>query len=362
MISGKQDKGFSGILDRVRLMDLVQVVSIGEKSVDLEIHSAVGGGLIKIRSGQIGHCEAGPISGEEALRQIFSWPGGYFEIKPEDDEIDQSIKKTWEQVLIESILYRLEKDPDSKDAENSFSGQIEGMDLLELVELACLSKAHRVLRIKAEGHEGAVFFDESGIRHAEYGANRGESAFSEMGLAETGAFESLRPEGDEPATIERPWEDLLVEAKRRRDENRAGAHGAGITNFLQHIQRMKVAAKIHMALSGNKEARMILARDSNRMVQLAVMNNPKLSESEIVIIASSKSTDEEVLRKIATGREWTRLHQVRSALVNNPKCPIPIASKLIETLGRQDWKRIVAGRSVPSVISAAAKRLMSKKT
>jgi len=362
MTSGNQIKGFSGVLDRVRLIDLVQVASIGEQSADLEIHSAMGYGLINIRSGQIGHCETGPICGEEALRLIFSWPGGYFEFKPEDDEIRQSIQKTWEQLLIESILHRIEADPDSTEAENNFSGQIKGMDLLELVALACLSKADRVLRVKAEGHGGAVFFNERGIYHVEYGANRGESAFSKMALAETGTFESFRPEGDEPVTIERPWDDLLVEAKRHRDENRAGAHRGSITNFLQQVQRMKVAGKIRLAIAGNKEVRMMLARDSNKTVQLAVMDNPKLSEFEVTLMASSRSADEGVLRKIAASREWMRLHQVRAALVNNPKCPLRIAGKLLETLGHQDWKRIAANRSVASAVRANAKRLLSQKT
>ncbi len=361
MTSGNQVKGFSGILDRVQLLDLAQVASIGEKSVDLEIRSAMGCGLINIRSGQIGHCETGPICGEEALRQIFCWPGGYFEFKPEDNQIRQSIKKTWEQLLIESILHRLEADPNSTGAENSFSGQIQGMDLLELVELACLSKANRVLRVKAEGQGGAVFFNERGICHVEYGAKRGESAFSELALEKTGTFESVRPEGDEPVTIERPWDDLLVEAKRHRDENRAGEQGGGITSFLQQVQRMKVSGKIRLALAGNKEARMTLARDANRVVQLAVIKNPKLSELEVTLMASSKSTYEEVFRKIAANREWMRLPQVRAALVNNPKCPVRIATKLIETLGHQDLKRIAASTSVASATRANAKRLMSKK-
>jgi hypothetical protein len=361
MTSANQIKGFSGIIDRVRLMDLVQVLSIVEKSADLEIYSALGSGLMNIRSGQICHCETGPICGEEALLEILSWPGGSFEFKPEDNEIPQSIKKTWEQLLIESILHLLEENPDSTDAKNSFSGQIEGMDLLELVELACLSKADRVLRVKAEGHRGAVFFNERGICHVEYGTSRDESAFSKMALAETGTFESVRPEGDEPVTIERPWDDLLVEAKRHRDENRTGAHGGDIASFLQQVQRMKVAQKVRLALVGNKETRMILARDGNKIVQLAVMNNPKLSDFEVTLIGSSKSTDEEVFRKIAASREWMRLRQIRAALVNNPKCPIPIAGKLIETLGIQDWKRIAASRSIASIIRASAKRLMSKK-
>lgn len=361
-MSGKQAKGFSGIFDRVRLVDLVQVASIGQMSADLKIHSAIGNGLINIRSGQIGHCESGPLCGEEALRHVLSWPGGSFEFKPEQGETPQSIKKSWEQFLVESILLRIEANMDPTDAESGFSGQIESMDLLDLAEMACLSKTDRVLRVKVEGHDGAMFFNASGICHAEYNTKSGESAFREMALAKSGTFESACPQGDEPVTINRPWDDLLVETKEYRDENWASTPRVSITNLPQQIQRMKLTGKIRLALTGPKEARMILSRDSNKMVQIAVISNPKLSKFEVVLIASFTTTYEEVFRKIASSREWMQLHQVRAALVNNPKCPIPIASKLIETLGYQDWRRIAASRSVPSAIRAMAKRLMSKKT
>ncbi|MGA2400861.1 MAG: DUF4388 domain-containing protein [Syntrophobacteraceae bacterium] len=362
MMFEKEGKGFSGMLDRVGLMDLAQVASFGYMSADLEIHSAMGNGMINIRSGQIYHCETGPISGEEALCRIFSWPGGSFEFKPEQKEIRQSIEKTWEQLLVESVLYRLEANMESTAAETCFSGEIAGMDLLDIVQLAWLSKVDRLLTVTAEERKGIILFNERGAFHAAYGTDRGESAFREMALAKRGTFESCRPEEDEPVTIKRSLEDLLVEANLHRDEKRAGAHGGGIQNLLQRIQRMKVTEKIRLALMGNKETRMALARDSNRMVQLAVLGNPKLSGFEVTLIATSRSTDDEVFRRIAASREWMRHHQVKAALVNNPKCPIPIASKVIETLGRQEWKRIAANRSVPSVICAIAKRLISKKT
>ena len=361
-MSGKQSEGFSGMLDRVRLMDLVQVASLADMSADLEVYSAMGPGIINIRSGQVCHCETGPISGEEALWQIFSWPGGSFEFRPEQKEILQSIDKTWEQLLVESILPRLETNLESTDAETCFSGQIAGTDLLEIVQLAWLSKVDRLLTVKVEGRNGAILFDEKGVFHAAYGTYRGESAFREMALAARGTFESSSPKGDEPVTIRSSLEDLLVEANRYRDEKRAGVRGGGIPNLPQRLQRMKVTGKIHLAIRGNKETRVLLARDSNRMVQLAVLGNPKLSGFEVTLIAASRSTDDEVFRKIAANREWMQFHQVKTALVNNPKCPIPIASKVIELLGRQDWKRLAANRSVPSVICAMAKRLIAKKT
>ncbi len=362
MVSGKKNEGFSGMLGRVRLVDLAQVASLGDMSADLEIHSALGSGLINIRSGQICNSETGALAGEEALREILSWPSGSFEFKIEQTQIRQSIQKSWEQLLLESILHRIEVEPRSLGLESGFSGEIDGMDLLDLVQLACLSKVHRLLRVQTPEGSGIILLNERGIFHAECGSNKGESAFCEMALAKQGTFESSPLEEEEPVTIARPWEDVLVEAKKHRDENNWGGNNTGGLTFLQHLQRMKVAEKIRLALMGNKESRVLLSRDSNRMVQLAVVSNPKLTESEVTLLASSKNTNEEVLRRIGASREWMRLHQVRVALVNNPKCPIGVSSKVIETLGQQDWKRIATSKSVPSVISSIAKRLLHKKT
>jgi hypothetical protein len=351
---------FSGDFDRVQLVDLVQLVCLAHMSVDIDIESEEGAGRICIREGQIAHSELGGISGEDALKEVFLFQSGHFQFRPEAQEVPQLIKKSWEQLLIEAFRYRNDKGlPSLFGSERSFSGKISQIDLADILQLAYMTRADRVLRIDAAQQGWMIYFREDGVSHAECGELSGETAFNEIMMAENGEFQSLVPRGDEPITIEKPWENLLIDSMRYRDEKRGVDEedsGSAQTLF-QKLQRMKVAQKIRLAMTGDKETRTHLMRDSNRMVQLAVINNPRISEGEVTLMAGSKGVDDEILRKISVNREWVRLYQVRLALVTNPKCPLPISSKLIQTLGPPDWKRILASKSVPTTIAQMAKRL-----
>jgi hypothetical protein len=350
---------FSGNFDRVQLVDLLQLVCLAHMNLDIEIDSAEGSGRICIRAGQIAYSEMGDISGEDAFKEICLLQSGFFKLRPEAQEVPQLINKSWEQMLIQAIRYRNDKNlPALYGLEAGFSGQMSQIDLPDILQLACMTRTDRILRIDAAQQGWIICFREEGVSHAECGELSGETAFNEIMMAENGEFESLRPSGDEPVTIEKPWENLLIDSMRYRDEKKGAEEDSeGLKTLFQKIQRMKVAEKIRMAMSGDKEVRTHLMRDSNRMVQIAVISNPRISEGEVALMAGSKGVDDEILRRIAGNREWLRLYQVRLALVTNPKCPLPISAKLIQTLGPPDWKRIHSSKSVPTTIAQMAKKL-----
>ncbi|MBW2392417.1 MAG: hypothetical protein JRE83_03695 [Deltaproteobacteria bacterium] len=92
----------------------------------------------------------------------------------------------------------------------------------------------------------------------------------------------------------------------------------------QEIQNLPVPDKIKLAMTGDKEARSILIKDSNKQVQEAVIDSPRISDMEIGAIANSRNVPDEMLRKIAINRQWMKNYQVRLGLVNNPKTPLPM--------------------------------------
>src|SRR5215212_4258658 len=99
--------------------------------------------------------------------------------------------------------------------------------------------------------------------------------------------------------------------------------GAGVEkSLLQRLQEMTVSEKIKLALRGNRETRMLLLRDANRMIRRFVLQNPRVSDDEIIAICKNRSADEELLRIIADSREWTKNYQVRISLTSNPKTPL----------------------------------------
>ena len=141
------------------------------------------------------------------------------------------------------------------------------------------------------------------------------------------------------------------------------SNGTDATRSLfQSIQAMSVSEKLDLARKGSKEARSILIRDSNRLVQLAVIQSPKITEGEVLMIASNRQINEEVLKYIAVNREWLKNYQIRVALANNPRTPLHEALKQLPYLKIRELSLLAKSRSVPRALTVvAAQRLKEVK-
>jgi hypothetical protein len=127
------------------------------------------------------------------------------------------------------------------------------------------------------------------------------------------------------------------------------------------VQKMTVFQKVQLGRLGNKEARGLLVRDRNKLVAIAVVTSPKISEPEIITIAQSRNVCDEVLRMIAMGRDWTKNYQVKLALATNPKCPQAMAMKFVNYLQDKDLRMLMRSRDVPRSIATHARRILMKK-
>lgn len=127
------------------------------------------------------------------------------------------------------------------------------------------------------------------------------------------------------------------------------------------VQNMTVMQKIKLARVGGKEARSMLVKDRNRLVASAVLASPKLTETEVIAFAQSRSIGDELLRIIANNREWTKNYQIKLALTMNPKTPIPQAVKFLNYIQDKDLRHLMKSKDVPSNISAHARRILTKK-
>jgi hypothetical protein len=131
--------------------------------------------------------------------------------------------------------------------------------------------------------------------------------------------------------------------------------------LLQKIGRMSAAEKIKAALTGNQEERLVLIRDSNKIVSRAVLQSPKVSDSEIENIASMKSVSEEILRLVATNRKYLKNYNVVRQLINNPRTPIDIGLRLINRLNARDLKGLILNRNIADVVRGLAEKMIKQK-
>lgn len=131
--------------------------------------------------------------------------------------------------------------------------------------------------------------------------------------------------------------------------------------LLQRVGRLTAAEKIALALKGNQEERLLLIRDSNKMVGRAVLQSPKLTDAEIEAYASMTSVNEEVLRLIATNRRFMKSYAVVRALVNNPRAPIDIALPQLNRLNERDLKGLMVNKNVAEVLRSMATKMVKQR-
>jgi hypothetical protein len=129
----------------------------------------------------------------------------------------------------------------------------------------------------------------------------------------------------------------------------------------QLAQTMGTADKIKTALTGDKEWRTILLKDSNKLVSGAVIKNPRITEAEILAIAKSSVQNDEIMRLICANKEWTKNYMIRKALVENHKTPLPNALRYMATLSDKDLSFLAKSKNVSSVIATQARRVLLQK-
>jgi hypothetical protein len=132
-------------------------------------------------------------------------------------------------------------------------------------------------------------------------------------------------------------------------------------NIMQVVLRMSPAQKIKLALTGAKDARGLLIRESSKIIALSVLGNPRITIGEVEFFAKSSNLSEDVIRKIGTNAEWTRKNSVISALVFNPKTPVGISLPFIQKMNDRDLGILEKSRNVPEAIRTAARNRIIKK-
>ncbi|NIR15791.1 MAG: hypothetical protein GWN86_18415, partial [Desulfobacterales bacterium] len=99
--------------------------------------------------------------------------------------------------------------------------------------------------------------------------------------------EAIRQRAAQSMNVPVPRSEDLALAKRRDAEQRA--RDIQEQRLVSRVQKLSVSEKIKIAMKGGSEIRKILARDSNKLVVLAVLDNPKITDSEIEAMARSRS-------------------------------------------------------------------------
>ena len=128
-------------------------------------------------------------------------------------------------------------------------------------------------------------------------------------------------------------------------------------SLIRRIMFMNTKDRIKLAMKGDREARSILVRDSNKVVCSAVVHNPRITEQEVENIAAMRTVSDEVLRLIAINRSWARNYPIIHNLARNPRTPIPTAMNILPRIRTKDLLVLTQNRNVSETVRRQATRL-----
>jgi hypothetical protein len=164
--------------------------------------------------------------------------------------------------------------------------------------------------------------------------------------SESVLFAAEDPDDDD----EDPAGDEPDEATSDRDARRQST--------VQRLSGMSITQRVKTAMRGNREERALLIRDPNKLVSIAVLASPRLTDGEVENYARMASISEDVLRVIGTTRAWMKTYAVVRALTCNPKTPIAISMALVNRLLEKDVKALASDRNIAEPVKLLARKMM----
>jgi hypothetical protein len=166
-----------------------------------------------------------------------------------------------------------------------------------------------------------------------------------LSLSHKNTLQELRSEGVlDPSRLSEVAEEAEPDPVKRQ-------------TLLQQISHMNVSQRVQFAMKGSGEARRALIRDSNKVVQRAVLQSPRLTDQEVESYATMASLTDEILRQIANNRNFRKNYTVVRHLMNNPKTPLDVSLHMLPILNVVDLKKLTTNKNVPETLRTTAIKL-----
>ena len=121
-----------------------------------------------------------------------------------------------------------------------------------------------------------------------------------------------------------------------------------------------LGARRFLAKKGDKAMLARLLKDPSPMVIRNLLKNPRITEQDVIRIASKRPNAPEVLEEISLSKKWIVRYSIKIAIVRNPYTAPALAIKLLHFLMRQDLKEVCEDTFLHPQVIEAAKSLLEK--
>lgn len=171
-------------------------------------------------------------------------------------------------------------------------------------------------------------------------------------VAAVGAALALHLKGD-PAAILRALRQPPAEAAAAEEPEPEQA-----TSLWEKLRGLTPPQKILLAPQADRLTRLLLVQDSDPQVLYALLKNPRLTLDEVLRVAKSTYLSFQSCELILKTAAWFSNLDIRVALIQNPKTPLPFALRILPTLPDNEVRAIAKGGATSMALKQAAlKRL-----
>ena len=132
-------------------------------------------------------------------------------------------------------------------------------------------------------------------------------------------------------------------------------------NIYEKLLGLNTQQKIRLAHIANLPIRMLLIQSPIKVISLAVLKNPKLTESEVFRYAQQKNLVDDVLLAIGKDPKWIKNYPIKLAIVSNPKTPLSLSVNFLSHLHDNDLKALSRDKNISAVLSRAAQQMLVKR-
>ncbi|MEO0140884.1 MAG: response regulator [candidate division WOR-3 bacterium] len=103
VVARAREEGFRGVVRDLKLIDVLQILSLEKSTAAVAVSGPVGSGAIYFSEGNVVHAELGRLTGEEAFHAILEMEGGSFSLRRGAETKARTINKTLDNLLLSAV-------------------------------------------------------------------------------------------------------------------------------------------------------------------------------------------------------------------------------------------------------------------
>ncbi len=114
-----------------------------------------------------------------------------------------------------------------------------------------------------------------------------------------------------------------------------------------------------LARTHRRDKLLLMISDPHPQVVTILLDNPHVTESDVVKMASARPAVPEALAKIAAHPRWSVRHQIKRSLVLNPSTPLADAIRIATTLRMTELAELAGDHSLPEQLRRHAAEMIA---